>query len=71
MGFDRCCALLHQLLLPLPLTARSAALGALQSKLAAQLLHFLGTSLERVLESERACQVPHTCRLACAVCMLG
>ena len=56
-GFERCVALLLQLLLPLPLVARSAALAQLQSKLASQLLSYLGTSLERVLESERSCQV--------------
>ncbi len=50
-------SLLLQLLLPLPLVARSAALAQLQSKLASQLLSYLGTSLERVLESERSCQV--------------
>lgn len=57
LGFERCAALLLQLLLPLPLNARSAALAQLQSKLASQLLSYLGTSLERVMESERACQV--------------
>ena len=57
LGFERCVALLLQLLLPLPLVTRSGALAALQSKLATQLLQFLGTSLERVVESERACQV--------------
>ena len=50
-------ALLLPLLLPLPLNTRSGALAQLQSKLATQLLHYLGTSLERVVESERACQV--------------
>ena len=61
IGFERCVALLLQLLLPLPLHSRSAALAQLQAKLSGTLLTYLGNSLERVLESERACQVgaPH------------
>ena len=50
-------ALLLQLLLPLPLHTRSAALAQLQSLLSSQLMSYLGSGLERVLESERACQV--------------
>lgn len=61
LGYDRCCAALLQLLLPLPPSCRTHALAELQSKLSAQLLSYLGSSLERVLESERGCQ--RFCRL--------
>lgn len=54
-------ALLLQLLLPLPLHSRSGALSQLQVKLSGSLLSYLGYSLERVLESERACQVGSCC----------
>lgn len=65
LGFERCVALLLQLLLPLPLASRLGALAALQAKLSTHLLGFLGTSLERVLESERACQVRRGRMAAC------
>ncbi len=61
LSYDRCCAALLQLLLPLPPSCRSRALAELQSKLSAQLLSYLGSSLERVLESERGCQVRPDC----------
>ena len=70
-GFERCVSLLLQLLLPLPLVARSAALAQLQSKLASQLLSYLGTSLERVLESERSCQVRGMACLLWLACRQG
>ncbi|PSC76534.1 hypothetical protein C2E20_0498 [Micractinium conductrix] len=61
LGYERCAALLLPLLLPLPVAGRCGALAQLQSKLSSQLLAYLGTSLERVLESERGCQ--RFCRL--------
>ncbi len=57
LGFERCSALLLRLLLPLPLHTRSAALAQLQTLASSQLMSYLGSGLERVLESERACQV--------------
>ena len=56
-SYERCVALLHQLVAPLPLHARSAALTHLQSRVSSRLMSFLGAGMERVLESERACQV--------------
>ncbi|KAL4425491.1 hypothetical protein ABPG75_009507 [Micractinium tetrahymenae] len=61
LGYERCSAALLQLLLPLPPSCRTHTLAHLQSKLSAQLLSHLGSSLERVLESERGCQ--RLCRL--------
>ena len=67
LGYERCAALLLPLLLPLPVAGRCGALAQLQSKLSSQLLAYLGTSLERVLESERGCQVG-ALRMRCACC---
>ena len=71
IGFERCVALLLQLLLPMPLHSRSGALSQLQAKLSGTLLTYLGNSLERVLESDRACQVGGGGGSCSVHCLLG
>jgi hypothetical protein len=60
LGYSRCTALLLQLLLPLSLHGRSGALAQLQGLVSGQLMSYLGPALERVLESEKGCQVGAT-----------